>query len=83
MKIIKKADTANWKYKFTCSNCETELEAEASDLNYHVYNNGVYDRGPTSEEYKVKCLVCNTGKVVPINSIPRALQYETQQKSKK
>lgn len=32
MKIISTPAVADWRYKVTCNNCESLLEAEASDL---------------------------------------------------
>jgi hypothetical protein len=74
MKVLKKADTSNWSHKFKCSSCESELEAESSDLLY-TYCSG-YGREPDYEYYSVKCAVCDAAHNVKTADIPQLLQLQ-------
>ena len=38
MKVLKKQDVSGWSYKYTCDNCESELEVESKDLIYAKYD---------------------------------------------
>lgn len=51
MKVLKRVEKT---HKFTCTNCQSELEAEASDLMFRSWESGDYDRS----EYYFVCEVC-------------------------
>ena len=78
MKIIKKVDTSNWTYAFRCVSCESQLEACPGDVKYQYYS-GDY-RDPSYEVFSVNCIVCNQGKNISPNDIPKALQVEIRQR---
>lgn len=81
MKIIKKADTSAWRYKFTCNKCDTELEADGSDLIHKHYPGGdSRDPYPSSDVYTVICPVCAESRNVPDKDIPKALMHEVRQR---
>lgn len=78
MKIVKQVDTANWKYNFTCSKCDTELEASASDIKHHHYDGDV--REPPNDTFYVNCPVCNLATSIAKEKIPKALQVQVTNK---
>lgn len=81
MKIIKKADISNWSHKFTCNSCDSELEAESSDLFYSFHSG--YGRETDYETYSVKCAVCNTSHTVKDSVIPKALKLEVKERTQR
>lgn len=79
MKIIEKLDTSSWSYLCRCSNCETKLEIEATDIRHsHSSGDGVY---PSSEYYYVYCPVCSHSVNVTATVIPKVIQVEAQKRS--
>ena len=87
MKIIEKKDYTAWRHPFTCSRCESQLEAEPSDLR-GIYTEGWSDPtngsgAPAYWTYKVQCAVCSQEHTVLETTIPRALQHEVQERSKR
>ena len=77
MKIIKQVDVSNWKYRFTCTSCDSELEAEASDIKHTSH----YDqRDAQYDTYCVYCPVCSTSKSILEKDIPKALQVKIKSK---
>lgn len=81
MKIIKKVDTSNWKYHVTCDKCDTELEADASDVSHKHYDGD--QREPSYDGYYVFCPVCNQQLTVSKDKLPKALQIQIQNRNKK
>jgi transcription elongation factor Elf1 len=80
MKIIKKADASKWSHKFTCGNCASELEAEASDVIYNYYA-GDY-RDPSYETFSLKCVICNHALTLKTSELPKIIQIEAKNRSK-
>ncbi len=80
MKIIKKQDVSGWNYKYTCSNCESELEVESSDLTYKHYTS-MDQREPSYDSFSVSCLVCGQSHIVPGKNIPKLIQIEAKKRS--
>lgn len=85
MKVIKKADTSNWKFRFTCTQCDSELEAEGKDV-LHRHHAGSYDMReswPAYDTFHVLCCVCNHERAVPEKDIPKALQHEVKERTQR
>jgi hypothetical protein len=82
MKIIKQIDTSGWRFHTVCDKCETELEADSSDV---VYNHYAGDqREPYSyETYHIVCPVCTGHITVPKDKMSKALQLQIQKKMSK
>lgn len=84
MKVIKRADTSAWKFKFTCCSCDSELEAESKDLSYRYVEGGdSRDPYPASEEYSVHCCVCSTRRIVPEAGLTKAVKHEAKERSQR
>lgn len=78
MKIIKQVDVSDWKYRFTCVSCDSELEAEANDIKHNHYDD---QRELSSyDKFCVYCPVCNAGRDIPAKDIPKALQVKIKNK---
>ena len=58
MKVLKKINTDNWKYKILCSQCDSELEAEKGDVKYEYHDGDCRD--PGYETWDIICPVCST-----------------------
>lgn len=81
MKIIEKVDTSNWSLECKCKECETKLEIEATDLRYYLSErDGIH---PASDNYSVQCVVCSNYIYIPVGSIPKIVQIEAQQRSRR
>lgn len=79
MKIIEKLDTSSWSHNCNCSNCETKLEVEATDLHHtHSEADGTF---PASDNYSAQCPVCSHYITVPVNELPKIVQVQVKQKS--
>jgi hypothetical protein len=79
MKIIEKIDVSEWSHLCRCSNCETKLEIEATDLNYNFSDrDGIY---PGSGSYSTKCPVCPHYIHVPASEIPKIIQVDAQKRA--
>jgi hypothetical protein len=79
MKILKQVDVANWKYVYTCSHCESELEVEANDVQHrhlHAYLTDV------SDLFFCTCPVCHKEHPLSTNKIPKLLQVQIREKGK-
>jgi endogenous inhibitor of DNA gyrase (YacG/DUF329 family) len=72
MKIIKQVDISNWAYKHTCADCETEMEADKSDINYQYVAGDRNEIG--SDRFHFACPVCSKIVYIPNDKIPKALQ---------
>lgn len=72
MKIIKKEDISHWTYKIICSGCDSELEAESSDLKRTYYAGDFRD--PESESFYVVCPVCSKGNAIAESKIPKLIK---------
>jgi hypothetical protein len=69
MKVVKARPP--WKHKFTCKGCQTELEAEASDVRIGTFNACYYAGDNGEQKYYVKCSVCGTDHIVPDSRVPQ------------
>lgn len=78
MKILEKADISNWSYICTCANCESKLEIEKDDLNYHYHDGDLRDAAYDS--YSANCPVCKKSISVPNNNIPKLIKAELKEK---
>lgn len=79
MKIIKKVDTKEWSLKCTCSQCDTELEAEAGDVKVtHVSG---YGRDSDYDAWSVNCPVCSNTISLKQDNIPKLIRVNAKQKS--
>ena len=81
MKVIKKTDVSGWAYKHTCSGCDSELEIEAKDV-HHRYIDGD-PREPGYDSYSASCCVCDCSISIPSSKIPKLLQVEIQNRTKR
>lgn len=79
MKIIEKLDVSSWSHNCQCSNCETKLEIEATDLCHsHSSSDGAH---PSSENYYAYCPVCSHPITVAATVVPKIVQIEAQNRS--
>lgn len=78
MKVLKTTDTSKWSYKFTCGQCDSELEAERGDVKHEHYSGDF--REPSYDSYSVSCPVCQRTQTVPTDKIPKALQIQIKNK---
>jgi hypothetical protein len=85
MKVLKKVDTSDWKYRFTCTKCDSELEAEAKDVlcRHHPDSSDMRESYPAYDTFHVLCCVCNNERTVPDKDIPKALQHEVKERSQR
>lgn len=85
MKVIKKVDTSEWKYRFTCSQCDSELEAEGKDVmcRHHPGGSDMRESWPSTYSFHVVCCVCNTERSILEKDIPKALQHEVKERSQR
>jgi hypothetical protein len=81
MKIIKQADTSLWSCRFTCDECDSELEAAAADVRYKYYPGDCRD--PSYENYDVECPICHKIKNLTSKNIPKAVRLQAKNKSSK
>lgn len=79
MKVIKKQDVSGWTYKHTCTNCESELEAEPKDLTHTHYNGDM--REPGYDTFTASCPVCFQSFSVAPTKIPKLIQIQVKQRS--
>lgn len=74
MKIIEKKDwKKEWKFAFTCPQCESKLEAETDDL-WHAKSSGGNQRDYCEESFWCSCPICNQRVTVHPESIPSYVQ---------
>ncbi len=78
MKVLKTTDTSKWSYKFTCPQCESELEAERGDVKHEHYSGDFLE--PSYDNYIVSCPICQRQQTVPTDKIPKALQVQIKNK---
>jgi len=79
MKILEKPDVDSWSHNCRCSNCETKLEIDATDIRHiHSPSDGRY---PSSDTYNVQCPVCSHHINIPPALIPKIIQIEAQKRS--
>jgi hypothetical protein len=72
MKIIKQVDISNWCYNHTCEECETEMEADRSDIKYQYIAGDRNEAG--TDNFYFDCPVCSKSVYVPIAVVPKILQ---------
>lgn len=72
MKIIKQIETKDWIHTFTCSECETELEGNAGDLNFR-HEAGDF-RDPSYDVWSFSCPVCSHVTSIREDKIPKAIR---------
>lgn len=72
MKVLHKPDVSKWSYKHKCTNCDCELEIEASDLKHYHYDGD--SREPGYDSYSIVCAVCTQSFTIPSDKIPRLIQ---------
>ena len=57
MRVIKQTNVKEWIYKFTCSDCDSELEANGEDIAYQYYPGDpgdMRDPGEPNDPNKIK-----------------------------
>jgi hypothetical protein len=85
MKIIKKVDVSNWNFHTTCSNCETEMEADKDDVKciHHASSDsgGYGGYSPAYDEFCIHCPVCQNKITVPTKELPKLIQVEVKKKN--
>lgn len=79
MKVIKKEDISNWTYKYTCSNCDSELEVESGDLKYTRHDGDM--REPGYDKYTANCAVCSNMFTILESKIPKLIKLAAKNKS--
>lgn len=62
MRVVEKK---SWSYKFTCSCCESQLEAEADDVVYRDVFDSDGDRVIEGSSYYVVCPECGESEDIP------------------
>lgn len=82
MKIIKQTDFSNWKYRFTCSKCSSELEAEPTDVIVTVSSDSGHYAGSSFESYSVKCPICHKDTNILPDKIPEVLKIFAKNRNK-
>jgi hypothetical protein len=80
VKIIKQADTAEWSFRATCDNCDSELQVEANDVKF-VSHPDYGPREPGWDEYYATCPVCSSKIGIPESKVPKALRIKAKSKS--
>lgn len=80
MKVLKKQDVTNWSYKHTCVHCDSELEAEASDLSFGHVDGDM--REPGYDYFWATCTVCGMNFNVLTDKIPKLVQLAAKEKEK-
>jgi hypothetical protein len=81
MKVIKKENVSDWRYKHICENCDSELEVEAHDVKHRRYDGDI--REPGYDSYSAICEVCTNSFNIPVNKIPKLVQLEARDKASK
>lgn len=79
MKILKKVEVNTWKHVFTCTKCESELEADASDVVHEHHAGNIRD--PSFDTYHVTCPVCEYKHSLSFKEMPKVVQLEAQKRS--
>lgn len=79
MKIIKKQDVSGWAFKHTCTNCESELQVEPSDLRHSSYPGDMRESG--YETFTANCVVCSQSFTIANDKIPKLIQIEVKKRS--
>ncbi len=79
MKVIKKQDVSGWSYKYTCTNCESELEVEPSDIKHTHYSGD--QREDPYDTFTVYCAVCLQSHTILLDKIPKLIQIEVKKRS--
>lgn len=78
MKVIKQVEPKEWAYKFTCSGCDSELEAEADDVSVTHYD-GDFRETPY-DSWSVSCPLCAHATTILEDKIPKIIRVKTKQK---
>lgn len=82
MKLIKAGfDVKSWRYQITCDYCKSELEVEASDLQYAGDAGDWHDAG--WESYTCYCSECNNNLTIPLAKVPALVKVTAQKRKKK
>jgi hypothetical protein len=81
MKVLKRVDNSAWSYKFTCSSCDSELEAENKDILYNYVSGDMRD--PGYEQYYVKCEICSQSHTIPDSKLNKSLKHSVKERSQK
>ena len=80
MKVLRKPDYSWWTHKFTCVECTAELEASGTDVQprHHeaISSPKPGDSEPAYWSFHVTCPICTTEKQVPVDQMPKALQFD-------
>ena len=84
MKIVKKNVYKDWSHRFTCTRCESELQAEPDDIR-GIYHEGWSDsrdgtHHPSYWTYEVICAVCQQRHDISSERLPKILQHEVQER---
>lgn len=74
MKILKQIDIKEWAYIFTCTACDSELEANGNDLVYRHINGDMRD--PGYDTWIIICPVCKHSTNVKEDKIPKAIKMQ-------
>ena len=83
MRIIKRIDYSDWRRRFTCSKCGSELEAEPGDV-FAQYHGGYSDMREASlarYTYHCACIVCGERHNIPKDDVPQPMRYALQDKA--
>ena len=79
MKVLKKLDVSNWRYKKTCEKCDSELEIEVSDVKHQHYSGD--QRDPSYDEYWANCPVCSAKLQITKDKMPKLIQIQVEKKT--
>lgn len=80
MKIISTPDTGAWRFKCDCSQCLSELEADAGDVRYAPETGGNQHDYVPSRLY-VECPVCEMQLTIPDAGVPFMVQKQARNRN--
>lgn len=89
MKVLSTPDYTTWTYKFTCYTCESELQADYTDLKYRTIkewsSDSMGDGGyyADTDYYHLVCPVCTKETQIHPNEKGVNISYLLQEKVKK
>jgi hypothetical protein len=86
MRVLKRVDHSEWRHKFTCERCTSELEADHTDVRaqYHAGLSSPKpgDDSPAYWTYHCTCTVCELEHDLKEGALTKALQHFLQEKTR-
>lgn len=79
MKILKQVDASAWTHKISCEGCDSELQADVTDIRYkHVTGD---QRDPSYDSYQIECPICHICLDIFEESIPKTVRIQAKNKA--